>query len=668
MTKYPKSREELLKELEELKLENESLKNVINEGFGESNIENTREELAVIKESADEVSEFAENIINTVREPLLVLDKELRVVKASHSFFDFFKVSSNETIGTLIYDLGNHQWDIPKLRELLETILPEKTTFENYEVEHDFSTIGKRAMRLNARQIERSLGKEKIILLAIEDISERKEVQDALAVLALHNKTLLQTARDGIHILDENGNVLEANDSFCKLLGYTREELPRLNVADWDTRWSKEELLLKISELINHPAVFETNYRRKDGTVRDVELNCVGVILEGRSYLYVSARDITDQKQLLQELQDNVSRLELAMKVANLAWWRMDKASGSVTFSKGKTDMLGYPPGKFVHYTDFTRLVHPEDYEKAMNAMRNLFNGSADSYETEYRILTKSGEYKWFYDIGNFINKNALGISATVAGIVIDITERKQKEEAITKINLDLRRVNSEKDKFFSIIAHDLRSPFQGLLGLTEIMTSGTVSIEDYIKFSGALRNSLLNLYKLLENLLEWAMFQKGAIDFTPVELSLLDMFSHQADSIKERALQKGISVFYESTAVNKIYADEKIINTVLRNLLANALKFTDHGGEVSIGAKETEDGMIEISVTDTGIGIPKDVIDKLFILGEKVGTTGTDDEPSTGLGLILCKEFVEKHSGKIWVESQENVGSTFYFTIPKKI
>jgi PAS domain S-box-containing protein len=127
-----------------------------------------------------EISEYFENIIDTIREPLLVLDKELRVVKASRSFYDFFKVNSAETIGTLIYDLGNQQWNIPKLKELLETILPEKTTFDNYEVEHVFSTIGKRIMLLNARQIEQALGKEKIILLAIEDITERKEVEAGL--------------------------------------------------------------------------------------------------------------------------------------------------------------------------------------------------------------------------------------------------------------------------------------------------------------------------------------------------------------------------------------------------------------------------------------------------------------------------------------------------------
>jgi two-component system CheB/CheR fusion protein len=146
----------------------------------EAGLEKTRKELEVIKKTADEVSEFAESIVNTIREPLISLDKDLRVVTVSRSFYDFFKVKPEETVGQLIYDLGNKQWNIPKLRELLETILPQKTTFDNYEVEHDFATIGRRIMLLNARQIERGMGKERIILLAIEDITERKEVEKGL--------------------------------------------------------------------------------------------------------------------------------------------------------------------------------------------------------------------------------------------------------------------------------------------------------------------------------------------------------------------------------------------------------------------------------------------------------------------------------------------------------
>ncbi len=146
----------------------------------EAGLEKTRKELEIIKKTADDVSEFAESIINTVREPLLALDQDLRVVTVSRSFYEVFKAKPEETVGQLIYDLGNKQWNIPKLRELLETILPQKTTFDNYEVEHDFATIGRRIMLLNARQIQRVMGKERIILLAIEDITERREVENGL--------------------------------------------------------------------------------------------------------------------------------------------------------------------------------------------------------------------------------------------------------------------------------------------------------------------------------------------------------------------------------------------------------------------------------------------------------------------------------------------------------
>ncbi|MDZ7831436.1 MAG: ATP-binding protein [Desulfobacterales bacterium] len=137
--------------------------------------------MAESKTSNDGLLQYAESIINTVREPLIVLDHDLRVISVSRSFYGVFKVNPKETVGQLIYDLGNKQWDIPKLRELLENILPQKTTFDNYEVEHDFATIGRRTMLLNARQIHRVFGKERIILLAIEDITERREIEKGLA-------------------------------------------------------------------------------------------------------------------------------------------------------------------------------------------------------------------------------------------------------------------------------------------------------------------------------------------------------------------------------------------------------------------------------------------------------------------------------------------------------
>ncbi|MEK6202032.1 MAG: response regulator, partial [Desulfobulbaceae bacterium] len=177
----------------------------------EAGLETTRKELAVIKKAADEAHAFAESIINTVREPLISLDQNLRVVTASSSFYEFFQVKPEETVGQLIYDLGNKQWDIPKLRELLETILPQKTSFDNYEVEHDFATIGRRTMLLNARQIERGLGKDRIILLAIADITKRKKMEIELAARA---QTMEELSRD---LARMNEEILSANQRLKEL-------------------------------------------------------------------------------------------------------------------------------------------------------------------------------------------------------------------------------------------------------------------------------------------------------------------------------------------------------------------------------------------------------------------------------------------------------------------
>jgi len=204
----------------------------------EAGLEKTRKELEIIKKTADEVSEFAESVINTVREPLISLDQDLRVVMVSRSFYEFFKVKPEDTVGQLIYDLGNKQWNIPKLRELLETILPQKTTFDNYEVEHNFSTIGRRVMLLNARQIERGKGKEKIILLAIEDITERKEIESGLEktrkelavikksadeALEYANSTI-NTIREPLIVLDQDLKVVSASRAFYEVFKVNPQE------------------------------------------------------------------------------------------------------------------------------------------------------------------------------------------------------------------------------------------------------------------------------------------------------------------------------------------------------------------------------------------------------------------------------------------------------------
>jgi signal transduction histidine kinase len=224
------------------------------------------------------------------------------------------------------------------------------------------------------------------------------------------------------------------------------------------------------------------------------------------------------------------------------------------------------------------------------------------------------------------------------------------------------------KDKFFSIIAHDLLNPFNVLLGFTEDLTinSTEYSTEEVRKAIHAIYDTSQKTYSLLKNLLEWARSQNGKIDFIPENVNLRGIVLDSITSVENQANQKKISIQSCISDKTLVFADRNLLTTILRNLLSNAVKFTPLKGKIFVNELELTD-FIEISVTDTGIGISPENIQKLFKIENKQSTPGTANEKGTGLGLLLCKEFAERQSGKIWVESQINKGSTFKFTIPKQ-
>ncbi len=314
--------------------------------------------------------------------------------------------------------------------------------------------------------------------------------------------------------------------------------------------------------------------------------------------------------------------------------------------------------------------LFPERVEKEFKKEDETVLQSGQSViDIEGKLIDKDGHVNWL--LGSKVPlRDAQGEIIGIVGLNHDITERKRAEEEITKSNEQLSRIIAEKDKFFSIIAHDLRSPFTGFLGVTEMLIEGVenFSTDELMDFSKNMHEQATNLYKLIENLLEWAQMQKGSISFTPQELNLSDIVSQSIDTIRQRAEQKGITISNEIPGSLKANADERMINTVLRNLLSNSVKFSSRDGKIVVRGKKTENEMVEISVSDTGVGMKEKNVSRLFKMNEKVSSKGTDGEPSTGLGLLLCKEFVEKNGGKIWAESQQNVGSTFYFTVPMSI
>ncbi|MBX3008068.1 MAG: HAMP domain-containing histidine kinase [Melioribacteraceae bacterium] len=239
-----------------------------------------------------------------------------------------------------------------------------------------------------------------------------------------------------------------------------------------------------------------------------------------------------------------------------------------------------------------------------------------------------------------------------------------------TRIEEELRKSIAEKDKFFAIIAHDLRSPFQGFIGLAELLAANANEFTkaELTTVSKEMHQKASNLFVLLENLLEWAHVQRGTINFSPQDCSLSEIINHSIEIVAQNADHKNIEIINSAQDSSLVYADEKMIDSVLRNLLSNAVKFTPKGGKVVVSSRLLNNTTVEISVADSGIGMSDSLRNKLFIVGEKVGREGTDGEKSSGLGLLLCKEFIEKNGGNIRVESQKHKGSTFRFTLPLSV
>jgi signal transduction histidine kinase len=253
-------------------------------------------------------------------------------------------------------------------------------------------------------------------------------------------------------------------------------------------------------------------------------------------------------------------------------------------------------------------------------------------------------------------------------GLVVDITEQMQAKAEIEHQNAELQKTNAEKDKFFSIIAHDLRSPFNGFLGITQLMAEElpSLSMAEIQNIAKLMHKSASNIYRLLNNLLEWSQIQQGAILFNPKVIQLKVVVSECIGEILELSKSKEIEIETNIHDGLIVFADENMLKSILRNLLSNAIKFTPRGGKINFAAKICGNKSVEISIRDTGIGMSQILLDNLFRLDVQTSRKGTDGEPSSGLGLLLCKEFAEKNSGKLSVESEEGNGSTFYFTLPR--
>ena len=311
----------------------------------------------------------------------------------------------------------------------------------------------------------------------------------------------------------------------------------------------------------------------------------------------------------------------------------------------------------------FWQMVHPDDLQHLKDEDIKA-NKSRDLFMSEFRIITPSGRLKWIQ-----LSSRPNSDSEIWSGYILDITERKNAELIIQKQNVQLTELNAMKDKFFSIIAHDLRNPFAGIIGLSDIMEimlleSNGEKPEQLIELTKMIKKSSESALDLISNLMDWAKSQTGGISINPISLTMQYIFSSAFQIVNGNALKKNITIEKSFADNDTVYADNMLVNTILRNLLTNAIKFTHPNGKIIVSALN-KDNFLEISVADTGVGIDPKHIHKIFRIDSKFSLLGTNKEKGTGLGLILCKEFVEKQGGTIWVESELGKGSKFTFTLP---
>jgi PAS domain S-box-containing protein len=377
--------------------------------------------------------------------------------------------------------------------------------------------------------------------------------------------------------------------------------------------------------------------------------------------------DITQQKkteEFEKAMRMSEEHLRLALDAVNFGTWEINLETGHVFNSLRHDQIFGYKELQ-PEWTFEKKLEHvvPEDREMVRKAFEQA--DEKGGLTLEVRIRWNDGSIHWIFWHGQFHYNNE-GKPVRIVGIVSEITERKEMELALKERENRLHELNATKDKFFSIIAHDLKAPYNSILGFSELLIEKTKN-KDYHEieaYASVIQKSAWRAMNLLTNLFVWTKLQTGRMEFHLREKDIVALINEATELLMETAVQKSINIYLFTPDSFPIAIDEYMISTVLRNLISNAIKFTNQNGKITISAIAKE-GELEISVIDNGIGIKPDKIEHLFRIDKNISSLGTNGEEGSGLGLTLCQEFVTKHGGKIWAESEPGKGSSFIFTLP---
>ena len=658
MSHINKTSEELTKEIEKVTIEYNSMKALF------------EKEISVLRHEEEKIRKSEEKFrIAYMTNPDLININRLSdgmYISINDGFTRILGYTEEDAIGRTSLEMNI--WVNPEERINLVNTLMAKGEVKNFETKF----LSKDGNIVNGVMSSSLIDLDGVphILSIIKDITIHKRAEEALAKEQFLINALMNNLSDYVYFKDRDSRFIRINKSHALSFGLDDPALAE-GKTDFDffTRehaqqaFEDEQTIIRTGQLLNTEEK-ETHPNRPDTWVSTIKLPLTdknGDIIG----TFGISRDITKRKQDEDELAQEQYLMRTLMDNLPDHIYFKDHESHFLRINKALAQFLGLnDPAQAIKKTDFDFFTGEHAQQAYEDEQKIIRTGQLLS--TEEKETHHDRPDTWVSTIKLPLSDKDGNIIGTF-GISRDITKNKLAEEEIKLKNELLQIINSEKDKFFSILAHDLRGPLSAFVAATQIIAEEiqTMGIEEIKEITLSMKTSATNIYSLLENLLEWSRLRRGVMDFIPEKINLKKKIEECIAVLSESARKKVIEILISIPEVIDVLADSHMFDTIIRNLISNAIKFTPAGGRVTLTAGYKKEHTIEIKISDSGIGMTPELKNKLFLLNEKTSRKGTEGEPSTGLGLLLCKEFVEKHGGKIWVESSVGQGSTFYFSLP---